>query len=103
MLYVANVDENQLSRIGEDPAKAKDDPLVAKVAAIAEREGAGWVAICSKVEAEIQQLPESERADYLGALGLSEPGLHKLARKRVRAARPDELLHRRARGDARLE
>jgi len=81
VLYVANVDENQLSRIGEDPSKAKDDPLVAKVVAIAEREGASWVAICSKVEAEIQQLPESERTDFLSALGLTEPGLHKLARK----------------------
>ncbi|MBS2023541.1 MAG: redox-regulated ATPase YchF [Deltaproteobacteria bacterium] len=81
VLYVANVDEEQLGKIGENGENAKADPMVAKVAAIAEREGAKFVAICSKVEAEIQQLPEGERADYLGSLGLSEPGLHKLVRK----------------------
>jgi GTP-binding protein YchF len=80
VLYVANVDEEQLSRIGEDPASAQKEPLVAKVAALAAREGARWVAICSKVEAEIQQLPESERAEFLQTVGLSEPGLHKLVR-----------------------
>lgn len=81
VLYVANVDERQLATIGEDPANAKRDPLVAKVVAIAEREGAQWVAICSKVEAEIQQLPEAERPDFLATLGLSQPGLHKLVHK----------------------
>ena len=80
VLYVANVDEEQLSRIGEDPASVQKEPLVAKVAALAAREGARWVPICSKVEAEIQQLPESERAEFLQTVGLSEPGLHKLVR-----------------------
>jgi GTP-binding protein YchF len=78
VLYVANVDEEQLATIGEDPAKAKADPLVKVVVELAEREGAKWVAICSKVEAEIQQLPEAERADFLATVGLSEPGLTKL-------------------------
>src|SRR3954462_11968508 len=45
VLYVANVDEVQLERLDTDP-------LLRKVAALAEREGARWVAICSKVEAE---------------------------------------------------
>jgi hypothetical protein len=80
VLYVANVDENQLARIGEDPANAKKDPTVAKVVAIAERENARWVAICSKVEAEISELPLEERTEFLGSIGLTEPGLHKLAR-----------------------
>ncbi len=73
-LYVANIDEAQL----EAPEK---DPNVAKVKAIAEREGARWVAICSKVEAEIQQLPLAERGDFLATVGLSEPGLNKLVKK----------------------
>jgi ribosome-binding ATPase YchF (GTP1/OBG family) len=80
VLYVANVDEKQLAEFGEDVAKAKKHPLVAQVAAIAEAEGARWVVICSKVEAEIQELPAEERTDFLGSLGLTEPGLHKLAR-----------------------
>src|SRR5712692_2831169 len=70
VLYVANVDEGQLERLDADP-------LVRKVAALAEREGARWVAICSKVEAEIQQLPPGERAEFLAHVGLSEPGLNK--------------------------
>src|SRR6266446_6671834 len=47
VLYIANVDELQLARTDADP-------LVAKVRELAEREGAHAVAICSKVEAEIQ-------------------------------------------------
>jgi len=73
VLYVANVDEGQLQRLDADP-------LVRKVAALAEREGARWVAICSKVEAEIQQLPSEERAEFLAHVGLTEPGLNKLVR-----------------------
>src|SRR5205823_130791 len=68
-----NIDEPQL-------AAPLGDPNVAKVAAIAEREGARWVAICSKVEAEIQQLSESERPDFIAHSGLDEPGLNKLVR-----------------------
>src|SRR5882762_7437871 len=74
VLYVANVDEEQLARIDADP-------LVAKVRELAEREGARAVAICSKVEAEIQQLPAGERADFLATVGLTEPGLNKLVRE----------------------
>jgi GTP-binding protein YchF len=78
VLYVANIDEQQLATIGEDPAQALKDPLVAKVVDMAAREGAKWVAICSKVEAEIQQLPPADRPEFLATVGLSEPGLHKL-------------------------
>src|SRR5205807_647050 len=46
-----------------------------------EAEGARMVAICSKVEAEIQQLPEAERGEYLATVGLSEPGLNRLLRE----------------------
>src|SRR5204863_10154331 len=74
VLYVANVDEAQLGRIDADP-------LVAKMRELAEREGARAVTICSKVEAEIQQLPVGERADFLAHVGLSEPGLNKLVRE----------------------
>src|SRR5205807_2010831 len=56
VLYVANVEEAQLARLD-------GDPLVRKVAEVAEKDGAGWVAICSKAEAEIQQLPGEERAE----------------------------------------
>src|SRR2546421_662722 len=74
VLYVANVDESQLAALDSDP-------LVAKVRALARAEGARMVAICSKVEAEIQQLPEAERGEYLATVGLSEPGLNRLVRE----------------------
>ena len=74
VLYVANVDEAQLGRLDSDP-------LVAKVRGLAESEGARMVAICSKVEAEIQQLPQAERSEFLATVGLSEPGLNKLVRE----------------------
>ncbi len=74
VLYVANIDESQLGSIDSDP-------LVAKVAALAAGEGAQWVAICSKVEAEIQQLPVGDRKEFLETVGLTEPGLNKLVRK----------------------
>jgi GTP-binding protein YchF len=74
VLYVANVDESQLGNL-------EKEPLVAQVKALAQGEGSRWVAICSKVEAEIQQLPASERGDYLATVGLEEPGLNKLVRE----------------------
>jgi len=54
---------------------------VIKVRQLAAKEGASFVAICSKVEAEIQQLPLAERKDFLETVGLSEPGLNKLVRE----------------------
>jgi len=74
VLYVANIDESQLGSV-------ETDPLVRRVAGLAQREGAGWVAICSKVEAEIQQMPPEERSEFLAHLGLAEPGLNRLVRE----------------------
>ena len=71
VLYVCNVDEesagsgNSLSR------------MVAERAAL---EGAQSVAISAKIEAELAVLPAEERAEYLTAIGLSEPGLNRLIR-----------------------
>ncbi len=71
VLYVCNVDEgsaatgNAFSRRVEERAKA---------------EGAGAVVISAKIEAEIAVLSRDERAEYLGAVGLKEPGLDRLIR-----------------------
>jgi GTP-binding protein YchF len=71
VLYVCNVDEaaaatgNAYSRQVEERAKA---------------EGAVAVAISAKIEAEIAILPREERAEYLAAVGLQEPGLNRLIR-----------------------
>src|SRR2546428_1449145 len=65
VLYVANVDESQLAALDSDP-------LVAKVRALARAEGARMVAICSKGEAEIQQLREAGRGEDVATFGRSE-------------------------------
>ncbi len=72
VLYIANVDEEQLGRA--------DDPTVAQVQALAAEEGARCVVISGKVEAELSELPAGERLDFLHSLGLEEPGLHRLVR-----------------------
>jgi GTP-binding protein YchF len=71
LFYVCNVKEEQL-------AKADADPLVSKVRKIADAEGAKVVVICAAIEAEIMQLPPSERAEFLASIGLEEPGLNKV-------------------------
>jgi ribosome-binding ATPase YchF (GTP1/OBG family) len=50
------------------------------VAARAKAEGAGCIIISAKIEAEIAVLPPHERAEYLAAIGLKEPGLDRLIR-----------------------
>ncbi len=70
VIYIANVDERQLA----DPA----DPRVRAVRELAAAEGAEAVVLCGKVEAEIAELPEAERVEFLASLGLEEPGLERL-------------------------
>lgn len=72
ILYVANVDENDLEG---------KSPLVAKVKEHAVKSGAGVVAVCAKIESEIAELEESERTEMLEAVGLAEPALAVLARE----------------------
>ena len=51
-----------------------------KVEARAKEEGAVAVVISAKIEAEIAVLSREERAEYLAAVGLAEPGLDRLIR-----------------------
>jgi GTP-binding protein YchF len=68
-LYVANVDEAAIVG-GNEYTK-----LVEQRAA---EEGSEVVSICGAMEAEIAQLEPSERAEFLEAAGLEEPGLNRL-------------------------
>ena len=70
VLYIANVDERQLA----DPR----DPKVAAVRDLAAGEGAPCVVISGKVEAELGELPEADRPEFLRSLGLEETGLDRL-------------------------
>ncbi len=71
VLYVCNVDE---------PSAATGNALSAQVEARAAAEGAQAVVISAKIEAELALLDAAERADYLAAIGLEEPGLNRLIR-----------------------
>lgn len=70
IIYVANVGEDDL---------AGESDYARRVRQIAEKEGAGFVVICGKIESEIAELSEEERAEFLASLGLKESGLDKLA------------------------
>jgi GTP-binding protein YchF len=71
VLYVCNVDE---------VAAATGNAFSRRVEERAQAEGAGCVVISAKIEAEIAVLSRAERADYLAAVGLQEPGLDRLIR-----------------------
>jgi GTP-binding protein YchF len=71
ILYVANVDEDDLAGQAE---------LVQRVREHAARHGAGVVPVCAKLEAEIAELDEADRAEMLESVGLEEPALHQIAR-----------------------
>jgi len=73
VFFVANVSDTQLGSLDTDPH-------VSKVRALAEERGVPMVVISAAIEAEITQLPEEERAEFLESLGLEEPGLHHVIR-----------------------
>ncbi len=70
VLYIANVQEG-----GFD-----NNPMLDAVRALATKEGAEVVAVCAAIEAEISQLEDADRAEFLAELGLSEPGLDRVIR-----------------------
>ena len=47
---------------------------------MARKQGAKSVVISAKIEEEIAQMPQEDRADFLNSLGLEEPGLNRLIR-----------------------
>ncbi len=69
VLYVANVSETGFA----------DNPLLESVERHAAAEGAGVVAVSAAMEAEIAGLPEDDKAAFLNDMGLTEPGLDRLA------------------------
>jgi GTP-binding protein YchF len=73
VLFVGNIGEGDIS----DPDA---NPHFQTLKTIAAERGAPAIAICSKLEAEIQELPEEERPMFLEEAGLKEPGLNALIR-----------------------
>ena len=70
VLYIANVDEEGF----------ENNVLLDTVMQIAATEGAEVVAICNKLEAEIAELEDAEKAEFLTEMGMQEPGLDRVIR-----------------------
>ena len=68
LMYVANTDEG-----------TPDEALLKPLRDRAQAEGAVLVSLCTKLEAEIVQLPSEERDEYYQSAGITSPGLARLA------------------------
>ena len=74
-MYIANVEEAGVATYGFD-----NNPLLDLVREQAEKENASVVPICAKIESEIAELDDEEKADFLADLGMEEPGLNRVIR-----------------------
>lgn len=70
VLYIANVDDNGY----------ENNPLLEAVQNLAQQENASIVALCAATEAELVELEDEDRKEFMDDLGLSEPGLHRVIR-----------------------
>ncbi|QNU65650.1 redox-regulated ATPase YchF [Ruminiclostridium herbifermentans] len=77
VLYAANVSEDDLSNLNENK-------FLAELKELAQEEGSEVMVICAKIEEEIAQLSDDEKADFLEAMGLEESGLDKLVKASYR-------------------
>ena len=69
-LYIANVDEGGF----------EDNPHLDAVRRYAVAEGSEVVPVCAALEAEIAELEDNEKLEFLEDLGLHEPGLNRVVR-----------------------
>ena len=69
-MYIANVDEEGF----------ENNPYLDAVNNIAAQEGAIVVPICNKLEAEISELEDDEKMEFLAEMGMEEPGLNRVIR-----------------------
>jgi GTP-binding protein YchF len=69
-MYIANVNEDGF----------ENNPHLDAVKAVAEKEGAIVVAVCAAIEAELVELDDEEKKDFLDEMGLDEPGLNRVIR-----------------------
>ncbi|BAK48472.1 MAG: redox-regulated ATPase YchF [Eubacterium sp.] len=72
VIYAANVSEDDLADDGAS------NPHVAAVRELAKEEGSGVFVICAKIEEEMAELDDDEKAMFLEELGIKESGLEKL-------------------------
>ncbi|HEU4708012.1 MAG TPA: redox-regulated ATPase YchF [Methylophilaceae bacterium] len=70
VMYLANVNEDGF----------ENNELLAKVQELGQKENAPVVAICAKIESEIADLEDEDKALFLDEMGLEEPGLNRVIR-----------------------
>ena len=71
VIYAANISEDDLQ-------SGAENQYLAALKSFAAGEGSEVMTICAKIEDEIAQLPDGEKAEFLSALGLTESGLDRL-------------------------
>ncbi len=71
IIYAANVSEDEV-------ADDDENEFVKQVREFAATEGSEVVVVCAKIEAEISELADDEKAMFLEELGIQESGLDKL-------------------------
>jgi GTP-binding protein YchF len=69
-MYVANVKDDGF----------ENNPHLDAVIAHAAKEGAPVVAVCAAIEAEIADLDDADKAEFLADMGMQEPGLDRVIR-----------------------
>ncbi|MFC6439932.1 redox-regulated ATPase YchF [Pseudobowmanella zhangzhouensis] len=69
-MYIANVNDDGF----------ENNPLLDQVKDIAAAENAVVVAVCAAIEAEIAELEDDEKAEFMEDMGLEEPGLNRVIR-----------------------
>jgi len=74
IIYVANVSEEDIVDGTEDNAFVKE------VREFAKTEDAQVITICAKIEQELSELEDEEKAEFLADMGISESGLDKLVK-----------------------
>lgn len=77
IIYVANVGENDINNI-------EANEYYSKLNEIAQSENAEIIPICAKIEAEINELDDSEKLEFLADLGIEQSGLNKLIQSSYR-------------------
>lgn len=69
-MYIANVAEDGF----------EDNPFLDEVREIAKAEGAEVVPVCAAIEAELSELDDEEKIEFLQEMGLEESGLNRVIR-----------------------
>ena len=69
-MYVGNVLEDGF----------ENNPFLDRLREFASKENAPVVAVCAKMEAELADLDDADKAEFLADLGLEEPGLNRVIR-----------------------